>query len=80
MILCREKSLDIFLVIIDCYGLKIVVQKKTQRTSKIVVRPNQDSTEVKNDVNGREGMVSVRCLRKAIHGSFLASRGDQVEV
>ena len=34
------------------------------------MRSNQDSTEVKNDVNGREGMVLVRCLRKAIYKSF----------
>ena len=54
----------------DCKGLNIVVHKITQRTSKIIVRSNQDSTEVKNDVNGRKGMVSVSSLGKEIYGRF----------
>ena len=54
----------------DCKGLKIVVHKITRKTSKIIVSSNQDSTEVKNDLNGRTGMVLVRCLRKAIYWRF----------
>ena len=31
---------------------------------------DQGGIDVKNDVNGREEMVSIRCLGKAIHGRF----------
>ena len=31
---------------------------------------DQGGIDVKNDVNGREEMVSIRCLEKATYGSF----------
>ena len=34
------------------------------------VRLDLDDIDVKNDVNGREGMVSIRCPGKAIYGRF----------
>ena len=40
------------------------MHKNIGRASIVFVRSNKDSTEVKNDVYGREGMVSVRSLEK----------------
>ena len=34
------------------------------------MRLDQDGIDVKSDVNGREGMASIRCSRKAISGRF----------
>ena len=42
--------------------------KNTGRTSKIVTS-DQDSIDIKSDVNGRE-MFSIRCSGKAIYGRF----------
>ena len=52
------------------YGLQIVVQKNTRRNSKTFVMSDQGGIDVINDFNGREEMVSIRCLGKAIYGSF----------
>ena len=46
------------------------MHKNTRRTTKIFVRLDQDSIDIKHDANGREGMVSIRCLGKAIYGRF----------
>ena len=46
------------------------MQKNTRRNSKTFVMSDQGGIDVKNDVNGREEMVSIRCLGKAIYGSF----------
>ena len=51
------------------------MHENTGRTSKICVRSDQDRIDVKNDVNGREIMVSIRCSEKVIYGKF-RSQGE----
>ena len=46
------------------------MHKNIGRASIVFVRSNKDSTEVKNDVYGRTGMVSVRSLEKEIYERF----------
>ena len=58
-----------FLVSKYYYVLKMVVYKNTGRTSKEILRSDQDRIDVKSDVNGRE-IVSIRCSGKAIYGRF----------
>ena len=45
----------------------MVVQKNIGRTPK-VVRLDQDGTEFKSDVSGREVMVLIQCSGKEIYG------------
>ena len=53
----------------------MVVHKNMGRCTKKSVRSDQYGIDVKNDVNGRERIVLVRCLWKEFYGRFWC-RGD----
>ena len=46
------------------------MHENTGRISKKSVRSDQDGIDVKSDVNGREGMVSIGFSGKATYGRF----------
>ena len=50
--------------------IKLLCTKTQEGPQKLILRSDQDGIDIKIDVNGREGMVLIRYLGKAIYGIF----------